>query len=144
MSLIIEPIATDSDRYRQSVDLRRAVLRTPLGLDFTEAQLSEERDHWHLAAFLDQALVGTVILAPYGPDTLKLRQMAVAPSARGKGIGRALLKTAEALAQSMKARQIKLAARVSAQAFYLKNGYSVLGDVYTEVTIDHIDMIKLL
>jgi len=42
-------------------------------------------------ARLDGALVGYATTAPFGPEVVELTSMLVAPSARGRGIGTALL-----------------------------------------------------
>ncbi|ESQ84989.1 GNAT family N-acetyltransferase [Asticcacaulis benevestitus] len=144
MSVTIRHIAHASHDYAMAVNLRRAVLRTPLGLDFTSAQLAAETTDTHLAAFEGEDLVATVVLSPYDDTTLKLRQMAVDDSQRGAGIGRHLLAAAEAFAKTQGKTRIILAARVTAQAFYTANGYVAEGEVFEEVTIPHITMCKTL
>lgn len=141
---VIRPIRHGSADYAAAVNLRRAYLRTPLGLNFTSAQLAAEAGDIHLAAFEDNELVGTVILSPYDDNTLKLRQMAVDDALQGQGIGGQLLKAAEAEALADNKTRIILAARVTAQPFYARNGYRPAGDVFEEVTIPHIMMEKAL
>jgi predicted GNAT family N-acyltransferase len=144
MAVTTRHIAHASHDYAMAVNLRRAVLRTPLGLDFTSAQLAAEATDTHLAAFDDEELVGTVVLSPYDDATLKLRQMAVDDSQQGAGIGRQLLTAAEAHAKALGKTRITLAARVTAQDFYARYGYAAEGDVFDEVTIPHITMHKSL
>ncbi len=130
--------------YQAAVALRRAVLRTPLGLDFTADQLAAEAADTHFAAFDGDRLVGAVVMTPYKADTVKLRQMAVSPEAQGQGVGAALLQAFEAHARAAGLTGITLAARVTAQCFYARNGYAAEGDVFEEVTIPHIRMTKAL
>lgn len=144
MSISISQIAHASHDYAMAVNLRRAILRTPLGLDFTSAQLAAEAADTHLAAFDDEQLVGTVVLTPYDDTTLKLRQMVIDDSQQGAGIGRQLLAAAEAHAKTQGKTRITLAARVIAQDFYARYGYVAEGDVFEEVTIPHITMHKSL
>jgi predicted GNAT family N-acyltransferase len=144
MPLTIRPIPHGSAKYAAAVNLRRAILRTPLGLDFTSTQLSAEASDIHLAAFENDSLVGTVVLTPYDDKTMKLRQMAVDPDVQGKGIGLQLLAAAEAQTLTTGKAHITLAARVTAQDFYTCNGYVAVGDVFEEVTIPHILMQKTL
>ena len=141
---LIRPIRHGSADYAAAVNLRRARLRTPLGLDFTSAQLASEAGDIHIAAFEGDVLVGTLILSPYDGHTLKLRQMAVDASIQGQGIGRELLNAAEAATRSDGKRRIILAARLTAQPFYIRNGYRAVGTVFEEVTIPHIMMEKTL
>ncbi len=144
MSLLIRQIPHGSADYAAAINLRRAILRTPLGLDFTSAQLAAEGDDIHLAAFDDGELVGTVLLAAYDDRTLKLRQMAVDDASQGQGIGAQLLAAAEAETRTAGKTRITLAARVAAQPFYARNGYVATGDVFEEVTVAHIIMQKIL
>lgn len=144
MPISIRQIAHASHDYAMAVNLRRALLRTPLGLDFTSAQLATEATDTHLAAFDDEEVVGTVVLSPYDDSTLKLRQMAVDDSQQGAGIGRQLLTAAEEHAKALGKTRIMLAARVTAQAFYARYGYAAEGDIFEEVTIPHITMHKTL
>jgi predicted GNAT family N-acyltransferase len=144
MVVSLRLIAHASHDYAMAVNLRRAVLRTPLGLDFTSAQLATEATDTHLAAFDGEDLIGTVVLSSYDEMTLKLRQMAVDNSHQGAGIGRQLLTAAEDHAKMLGKTRIMLAARVTAQPFYALNGYVAEGEIFDEVTIPHITMHKTL
>jgi predicted N-acetyltransferase YhbS len=144
MTLVIRTAPHASADYEAAIVLRRAVLRTPLGLDFTAEQLAAEAADTHFVAFDGDALVGAVVMTPYSATTVKLRQMAVSPVAQGQGIGAALLKAFESHARGAGIAGITLAARITAQPFYERNGYRVEGDVFEEVTIPHIHMTKAL
>jgi predicted GNAT family N-acyltransferase len=144
MPLVIRLAPYRSPDYRAAVDLRRAVLRRPLGLDFTAEQLAAESGDTHFAAFDDGALVGAVVMTPCDATTVKLRQMAVSPAARGRGIGAALLRAFEAHARGNGMAAVTLAARLTARAFYERNGYAAEGEVFEEVTIPHIRMTRRL
>jgi predicted GNAT family N-acyltransferase len=140
----IRQIAFDSDDYIAAVALRRAVLRAPLGLDFTAQHLSTEHDDFHFGAFDENALIGVVILTTYDKGVFKLRQMAVSEAARGKGVGARLLMAAETEARRLGGVRIMLEARLTAQAFYARHGYKPKGEVFTQVTLPHILMTKAI
>lgn len=133
-----------SPDYHAAVALRRLVLRAPLGLDFTAEQLAAEAADTHFVAFDGDRLVGAVVMTPYRAETVKLRQMAVSPEAQGQGVGAALLKAFETHAHAAGLTGITLAARVTAQRFYERNGYAAEGGVFEEVTIPHIKMTKVI
>lgn len=140
-------IEHNSDRYRDLVALRRRVLRTPLGLDFTAEQLEEERADVHIAAYLQGELVACVALAATDKShrsSLKLRQMTVDPGHQGRGVGKRLIAFAEKLSAEMGYREIVLHARESALTFYESVGYVAEGEVFTQVTIPHRKMVKRL
>jgi len=144
LMITVTPLAYASSGYHAAVDLRRRVLRAPLGLDFMPEQLAAEVSDTHLGAFDKDRLVGAVMLTPYGSDGFKLRQMVVAPERHGQGIGALLLAAAEAEAVRQNRRHIMLAARVTAEGFYAHYGYASEGDTFIEVTIPHIRMTKRL
>jgi predicted GNAT family N-acyltransferase len=140
-------IEHNSERYRDVVALRRRVLRTPLGLDYTAGQLEQERADVHIAAYLKGELVACVALAATDKShrsSLKLRQMTVDPGHQGRGVGTRLIAFAEKLSAEMGYREIVLHARESAVRFYESVGYVAEGDVFTEVNLPHRKMTKEL
>jgi predicted GNAT family N-acyltransferase len=139
-----DQIAFASPDYAAAVALRRAVLRAPLGLDFTREQLATEYGDLHLGAFDEGALAGVVILTPHDERAFKLRQMAVSDAARGQGVGARLLLAAETEARRRGGVRIVLEARLTAQAFYARYSYAPQGEVFTQVTLPHILMTKAI
>lgn len=137
-------IENDAPQKNALITLRRRYLRLPLGLDFTADELAREASDWHLAAIGDGQVVGGLILTRQEEGTVKLRQMIVAPEVEGQGIGRRLLQEAEARASAFGFREIRLHARQSAEAFYQRCGYHPEGELFTEVTLPHRAMVKLL
>ena len=142
MPLAVRPFVHASAHYDAALALRRRILRAPLGLDFSAEQLAGEAEDAHLGAFLDDRMVATVVLSPCDATTVKLRQMAVDPDLQGRDIGSQLLRAAEDHARAGGKTRIVMAARLTARAFYARNGYASEGEVFTEVTIPHIRMTK--
>ncbi|RYY53520.1 MAG: GNAT family N-acetyltransferase [Chitinophagaceae bacterium] len=133
-----------SPEYLQMVKLRDDVLRKPLGLVFTPEELDGEKENMLIAAFEEEQILGCCMLVEEYPDIVRLRQMAVLNDLQGKGVGRALINFAENLARDRGFRAIRMHARINAIGFYEKVGYVVKGDEFTEVTIPHYLMEKLL
>lgn len=128
----------DGSGWREMVALRHRVLRAPLGLCFSPADLAVEADQRHLALRIGDILAGTVLLLPPGPDgSAKLRQMAIDPAFAGRGLGTLLLRHAETVLRGLGATEARLSARASAIGFYARCGYVPEGDVFTEVTLPH-------
>lgn len=141
----IVKIEFGTPEYDEAVQLRYEVLRKPLGLVFTPEQLAAEYSDHHLAAFTAAgALVGYLNLTPVDDQTIKMRQVAVAPGLQGRGIGNALVAASEDLARRLGFHSMVLHARETAVPFYLKVGYAVAGDRFEEVTIPHFKMEKEL
>jgi ribosomal protein S18 acetylase RimI-like enzyme len=124
--------------------LRFKVLREPLGLHFSEADLADERENFHLSAFINNELIAVVLLKPIDSSEIKMRQFAVEPEFQNKGIGDQLTRFAENFARSKNYKKISLHARKTAVRFYEKMNYKIVGDEFTEVTIPHYIMIKIL
>lgn len=130
--------------YDAVTDLRRAILRTPLGLDFTVDELAAEIDDIHFAALEREDVVGTLLLHPINPTTVQLKRMAVAERAQKKGIGRVLVLAAEKYARKNNVRTITMHARETAQGFYESLGYVTDGAPFDEQNIPHIVMFKTI
>jgi predicted GNAT family N-acyltransferase len=94
----------------------------------------------HAVALVEGEVVGTGRLLPDGT----IGRMAVATSARGAGIGAALLARLEARASERGLPAVELHAQVHATGFYDKAGYLPFGDVYLEAGIEHVSMRKPL
>lgn len=133
-----------SKEYSQMLQLRKDILRKPLGLDFDPEELEKEKNEILIGAFEEEKMLGCCMLIKYDTKTIRLRQMAVLNNLQGKGIGRALMQFAENIARDLGFRRITMHARKSAIGFYEKLGYSVTGEEFIEVTIPHFNMEKSL
>ncbi|HEY0868729.1 MAG TPA: GNAT family N-acetyltransferase [Fimbriimonas sp.] len=133
-----------SPAYDACLQLRREVLRRPLGLDFTPGQIAEEEEDVHLGAFAGEFCVGCLVLTEVDPNTVQMRQVAVRPDWQGRGVGKAMIRWSEQKALAMGFQTMILHARESAVDFYLRLGYEGEGDPFVEVTIPHRAMSKRL
>ena len=130
--------------YERMVDLRRSILRKPLGIDFDPQELEREKDDILIGCFEDDKLTGCCLLTKVDDTTVRLRQMAVISGLQGKGMGRVLMQFAENLARDRGFKKIIMHARKTAMGFYEKLGYKVVGDEFEEITIPHFIMEKKL
>ena len=126
------------------VNMRMEILRKPLGLTFTPEELEKEKEEVLIGAFEDERMLGCCMLIKQADNTVRLRQMAVMNNVQGKGIGRALMNFAENIARDMGYKKLLMHARKTAAGFYEKQGYSIAGEEFTEVTIPHYVMEKSL
>lgn len=135
----------NSDEHLDSIEIRREVLRKPLGLDFTQEELDAEKDQFQFVVYLFDRLMGVLILKRVdneSNDVFKMRQVAILPKYQGQGAGRFIVRFAENWARAMGAEKIELHARQTAVNFYLKYGYKKVGKAFEEVGIPHFKMIK--
>ena len=137
-------ITTNDPEYDLEKDLRNKVLRMPLGLLLSEDDTRGEDEQVHIIALDGKSrVVGCVLVAIYGAAG-RVRQMAVEESMRKRGIGGELLQRAEQAAADAGVHTLTLHARYSAKGFYEHRGYHSVSDVFTEVTIPHVSMEKVL
>jgi len=135
----------DSPAYHRSLDLRERVLREPLGRSLSAEDLAGEQHQWHFGLFDEEGrLSACLVAAPVTDTSVRLRQMAVDPRYRSRGLGRQLLRATERELTRRGTESVRLHARTSATGFYARLGYRFAGDVFTEVGIPHRAMVKRL
>jgi predicted GNAT family N-acyltransferase len=128
--------------YKEMVELRYRVFREPMGLSFTEEELLVEKTDIHIAALIDDTLVGCIVLSPVNDKTVRFRQMAVEQDFRGHRIGQRILIYAESVANAKGYEKVVLHARETATDFYKKSGYQIVEGSFSEVTVPHYSMEK--
>ena len=144
MTLHLRWIEHLSPAYALAVVLRHNILRKPLGLEFTEAQLASESTSFHLTAWEGDVLVGTLLLTPLDDGSIQMRQVAVDDRKQGLGIGRLMVAESEDEALGHGFTRIMLHARDTAVGFYEKLKYERVGDEFIEVGVRHQEMEKYL
>lgn len=137
-------IAYDSAEYERMLDLRRRVLREPLGLDFTPSQRQSEAGHFHLAWYDSKKLVACLVLQPLDSEKIRMRQVAVEPSWQRRGVGRAMVAACERFARERGFATIVANARETATGFYERLGYRTTDERFIEVGIPHVRVEKRL
>lgn len=141
----VQQIEFATPEYDEMVRLRYDVLRKPLGREFTEAQLAEEYADALFGIYdAHNNLLGCLIMTEKNSETLKMRQVAVAENAQGKGIGGEMVRAVEHWSSHKNYKIIELHAREVAVNFYKNLGYTVVGAPFEEVGIPHSAMVKKL
>ncbi len=131
--------------YDQSIRLRDQLLRKPLGLAFSEEDLAQEWNQYHIAGFDAQQHIQSILVFKVVDDqTLKMRQVAVSEQLQGQGIGKKMVRFSEAWAKHRQYQHIELNARKGAVAFYESMDYKKQGKAFIEVGIEHYKMVKSL
>jgi GNAT superfamily N-acetyltransferase len=135
--ITIRRIELDSPEHAAARRLREAVLRAPLGVSWSAADLADEPISEHFAAFDGESLIATLLLKPRETGVVQMRQVAVDPPQQGRGIGTRLVAFAEAHAREHGCRRLIAHARATALAFYRALGYAEEGEPFLENTIPH-------
>lgn len=145
--IICKKIVYGSSDYSNSIELRRELLRKPLGLEFTPHDLEYEDLQNHFAAFNGDTLIATLVLKPadfQNKSIIKMRQVAVSPEFQSKGVGKQLVEFSEKWARKNQFHRIELHARKTAIEFYKSMNYQASGFEFIEVGIPHVLMYKIL
>jgi predicted GNAT family N-acyltransferase len=133
-----------SSTYDDSLNIRDAVLRQPLGMSIFNENLDADRFDFHIGVFQNEQLVGCLILQPLKDGEMKMRQVAVRLHLQSLGIGKEMVQFAELFAMEKKCTKMVLNARKVVMVFYQKLGYETIGEEFTEVGIPHFKMQKHL
>lgn len=139
-------IEYNSAEYQEMMLLRKLLLRTPLGLTFSEEDLQKEISDLLIGCFLPEEgqMIGCCVLTPIDENIVQLRQMAILEKFQRQGVGRQLVAFAEKEALLSGFSVMTMHAREEAVAFYEKQGYEKTGKPFIEVTISHLKMKKEL
>lgn len=136
----------DQELYQQEKNLRLEVLLLPTGRTewWHRDSFSE-----HVVALNDRHLVVGCVLLVLGDEEKRkniaiLCQMAVSEPYRSHGIGQRLVAKCESIALEQGIAQIYLHARLTAVKFYENCGYKRQGELFEEVGLPHIAMVKTL
>jgi predicted GNAT family N-acyltransferase len=99
---------------------------------------------FHALATLGGEAIGCGRMLDHGDDEVKIGRMAVLPAYRGTGVGREILRFLMGRARARGSRKAILHAQLSAEGFYLKEGFAPVGGVFDEAGIAHRRMEKSL
>jgi predicted GNAT family N-acyltransferase len=142
--MAIKIIDHGSKEYDQMIELRKSVLRKPLGLTYSTEDLERDKNDLLIGAFEEDDILACCILTQKEPGTFQLRQMAVDQKMQRNGVGAAIMHFAENLAKDAGGKEVMMHARKTAMGFYEKLGYAAVGDEFSEVGIPHVEMKKNL
>lgn len=125
-----------ADSLQELWNLRREVFVVEQQVD-ESIEYEFEEESTHFAAYLERQLVGTARWRQTEKG-IKLERFAVAKSARGKGVGAALVKAI--LADIPSGYKVYLHAQAAAEGFYGSLGFVRDGDSFMEADILHYPM----
>jgi predicted GNAT family N-acyltransferase len=135
--------ARDTDEVRAALALRHEVFVVEQAVPLEEEIDGHDTTALHLVAVDDGRVVATCRLVAAG-ETVKLGRVAVAASARRRGLASRLLRESETHARTLGARRIALAAQTAALVLYERAGYTPYGDRFMDAGIEHLMMEKRL
>ena len=138
----IKEINYHSEEYQRLLNFRFNNLRKPLNLNWSEEDLLNENRQNHFALKNQSEIVGSFCLKKIDCSTIRLRQMAIEKKWQRQGYGSSILKFTEKFAIKNNYKKIIIIARLSALDFYKKNFFKTSGNIFTDVTVNSINMYK--
>ena len=138
----IKEINYHSEEYQRLLNFRFNNLRKPLNLNWSKEDLLNENQQNHFALKNQSEIVGSFCLKKIDCSTIRLRQMAIEKKWQRQGYGSSILKFTEKFAIKNKYQKIIIIARLSALDFYQKNFFKTSGNIFTDVTVNSINMYK--
>jgi predicted GNAT family N-acyltransferase len=141
MSGIEVRIASTPEQREDAFAVRIAVFVDEQGIS-REDELDElDASAVHAVGYVEGRAIAAGRLVE-GDGYGKIGRMAVLREHRGSGYGAAILAALETEGASRGLREFRLSAQLSARGFYERLGYAAVGEVYDEVGIPHIAMVK--
>jgi predicted GNAT family N-acyltransferase len=136
--------ARDRSEVTAALDLRERVFCGEQGVAAAAERDGRDGEALHVVALDERGeVVGTCRVLIDG-EVGRLGRMAVERAARGRGVGAAVLREAEARARDAGARRMRLHAQLPAEPLYAREGYVPYGERFIEEGIDHVAMEKEL
>src|SRR5260221_4341557 len=111
-------------QMKQAWDIRRRVFIEEQHVPEEIEMDADDAEAFHALALLDGKPVGCGRYVAHGDDEVKIGRMAVLPDLRTHGIGREVLLFLMRIARERGYRSAILHAQLTAEGFYLKNGYT--------------------
>lgn len=136
---MLEISELSGDDFAACFAIRVEVFVNEQNVPFDEERDALDAGARHFLARLDGVPVGTLRLLEKSDGEAKITRVAVVKAARGKGVGEALMRHAEAATD---AAILKLDAQTQALAFYEKLGFEAYGAPFMEAGIAHRHMRK--
>ena len=135
--------ARDADEVRAALALRHEVFVVEQAVPIEEEIDEHDDDALHLVGVEDDRVVATCRVVIDG-ETAKLGRVAVAASARRRGLASRLIAESERHARAVGARRVALAAQAGALSLYERAGYTPYGERFMDAGIEHLMMEKRL
>jgi len=136
-------IESPADMQRALAIRRRVFIEEQSVPEEIEMDADDQRA-FHALAILDGVAIGCGRMLEHGESEVKIGRMAVLREFRKTGVGEQILRFLIDRARARGIRKAILHAQLTAEGFYLKQGFRPIGGVFDEAGIEHRKMERSL
>ena len=139
---VLKSIVYGSPEYAATLALRNKVMRIPLGLNIYNEDFSCEATSDIIGIFEENTLLATGVMSRPNDEVYKIEYLCVDTDLQSGGLGGIMLEHFLEVARQAGAKKMILDARVKAQRFYERHGFTAVGEVFVMpiAPVDHIAM----
>jgi predicted GNAT family N-acyltransferase len=141
--MVVKQILYNSNEYWKIVQIREIVLRLPLGLRFSLAEIQNESEELIFGILVNNQWIGSCQYQILNNEA-KMRQVAILDAYKRNGYGKQLVLATMEILKQKGIQKIYCHARASAVPFYENLGFQIVSDPFIEVNIPHFKMQKLI
>ncbi len=136
--------ATTPEEIEDAKSVRKLVFQIEQCIDQAADFDENDGNALHFVAYEEKPIGAARVRFPDHEKRAKVERVSVIPEYRGKGVGKELMILIDEHLQKLEVEEIYLDAQTHVRNFYEKLGYTQAGDVFEEVGIPHIVMVKRL
>ncbi len=141
--MVIKQILYNSNDYWKIVQIREIVLRIPLGLRFSLAEIQAESQELIFGIQENDQWIGSCQYQILNNEA-KMRQVAILNKYKRKGYGKQLVLASMEILKQKGIQKIYCHARATAVPFYENLGFQTVSEAFLEVQIPHFKMQKFI
>lgn len=141
----IKPVRWVDSDIRDVKDIRIKVFVEEQKIPFREEFDETDRTSYHVLALDGNGKpcgTGRLYADSLDPHLAHIGRMAVLPFARGQGCGSTILMALIDEAARQGFERIILSAQTSAAGFYERHGFAPIGEIFMDVNIPHVNMVR--
>lgn len=141
--MVIKQILYNSNDYWKIVQIREIVLRIPLGLRFSLAEIQAESQELIFGSQENDQWIGSCQYQILNNEA-KMRQVAILNKYKRKGYGKQLVLASMEILKQKDIQKVYCHARATAVPFYENLGFQTVSEAFLEVHIPHFKMQKFI
>jgi predicted GNAT family N-acyltransferase len=141
--MVVKQILYNSNDYWKIVQIREIVLRLPLGLRFSLAEIQNESEELIFGIQVNSQWIGSCQYQIFNNEA-KMRQVAILGAYKRKGYGKEIVIQSMEILKQKGIQKIYCHARASAVPFYENLGFQTISEQFLEVNIPHFKMQKFI